>query len=90
MLHFAPYQSASLPILFVLPASAWLIPNWQMRSAAAPLTDPDAIPEQLRQPAPEAPAEAVAPLLPNSLRLGDYVIGDTNCPALYGHPDIRY
>lgn len=90
MLHFATHHSTSLPFFSVLPASAWLASNWQMQHAATPVADLDATPERLRQPAPEAPVETAAPLLPNSLRLGDYVIGDTTCPALYGHPDIRY
>lgn len=31
-------------------------------------------------------AEAQVP----QLQLGDFTLGDTDCPSLTGHPDIRY
>ncbi|WP_324673395.1 hypothetical protein [Hymenobacter sp. GOD-10R] len=24
------------------------------------------------------------------LRIGDYLLGEPDCPSLYGHPEIRY
>ena len=37
-------------------------------------------------PLPPAPGFAVRPVL----RVGDYEVGETFCPRLYGHPGIRY
>ncbi|WP_143436491.1 hypothetical protein [Hymenobacter crusticola] len=36
---------------------------------------------------------AVAACLPFNatlLRIGDYLLGEPDCPSLYGHPGIRY
>ncbi|HLK96241.1 MAG TPA: hypothetical protein VK364_00595 [Hymenobacter sp.] len=40
-----------------------------------------------------SPTNVLAALKPAPLylfRVGDYVLGDGDCPQLYGHPDIRY
>jgi|GEM_PF-6176016 len=33
---------------------------------------------------------ASKPTLPHLFRVGEYILGDGDCPQLYGHPDIRY
>ena len=63
------------------------------------LAVPAPAPTHWRPPAPvlvELPAFINSPLLAPDfavrpvLRVGDYEVGETFCPRLYGHPGIRY
>ena len=40
-----------------------------------------------KEEAPEKPAPTPAG---QTMRVGEYVVGDAYCDNLYGHPDIRY
>ncbi|WBO84285.1 hypothetical protein [Hymenobacter yonginensis] len=72
----------------VLPVPTGPVTWWaHLRSALLP-TGPDEVPEP--QPTAEVPAETAAPAACDTLRVGDYTVGEANCPELYGHPDIRY
>ncbi|AII51798.1 hypothetical protein N008_07350 [Hymenobacter sp. APR13] len=65
------------------PATWWSY----LRSAMQP-AGPDEVPEP--QPAAEVPTDTSASVASDTLRIGDYTVGEENCPELYGHPDIRY
>lgn len=91
MLSFAAPQPASLLPLSVLPMPVWLAVWQSALGYALQAGAPEAAPEPPHQPATEAQTTDVAePHQPGTLRIGDYTIGEANCPELYGHPDIRY
>ena len=44
-----------------------------------------------RAPVPCSVVEtATRPLNATLLKIGDYLLGEPDCPTLYGHPGIRY
>jgi hypothetical protein len=91
MLTFAALCPATSLLLSLVPVRPWRAGWRAVLACALPVGEPEATPELPPSPVAERQAtDAADPQQPGTMRIGDYTIGEANCPELYGHPDIRY